>query len=379
MSVLALSLNFNILRYSYYNDKLPAPQGFSSTFAKMKYNLWTHITTEGLSFQMEQDSTGKLRFQVVGREQIVEKKVYEKIHTSMLRIQSDVQFSAKLPVISCKYLVTSGEEQLMRRFQLELREKDFNQLYDVLLFLGTKVKDARVVNTDGVIEKVVGAHFEPSNSKLLDLINLSKNDDIATKHKNYQADILETQLTDNAEHTNLDVLCTQSYKNDELDFVHHSKDIEKMGYNSKSGEDVHHLNIENVSKISSTTLKEPNQRTEIRTRDNIQSSHHIALQDENIKDKKENIELELNNQPCTTVVGMKCPVLALDQNNNLNNMRIKSNELISLEFKPILSKSIIKKKLKDRKFMKWVREVESYFLSIDTKNSMKRRARQKFR
>lgn len=128
--------------YSTYLESIAAPAGFETQAAPLDSNKWQHLPPNypiKLRIRLENDSSYSI--QVVWNE-----RVLDKMKISLGDNRRLVQFTAKSPSISCKYIIWQDSEPFMRRFQITLNgDDDFIKLCTILRELRLVIKPARGV------------------------------------------------------------------------------------------------------------------------------------------------------------------------------------------------------------------------------------------
>lgn len=368
MSSLSFSFCYIIERYSYYSGAINAPQEFSTRFPSLDYNLWEHVKIDGLMLKVVHEPNGEVLIQVINKET---KKIYEKVQTSRQDIQLRVQFSAKPPILSCKYLTDlSSGIQLLRRFQIELGEKEFKEVYQVILFLGAKIKSAKVVSNSGSIAPLMNSQPLPN---LWNNVSPTKVCQIQTKHKSVEEEILETQNLDPPDPLKYPIAITNTSNYEKLQSFQFSNqnnvlsetqifdipDVEQKKELVTSVTDSRSTYIHNYSNsLDNTQLPQLNDKIN----DSASTITNNAIiqhsNSDSIKNTSPSVVAESALKPQTTGV-----------TNRTTYTSDKGVQTTSITVKPVITKRIIKQKLKDKKFMRRVRKVESYFILIDKKKS----------
>ena len=152
--------------YSEYTDAIPAPQGLSTKTVPLQFNKWSHYLSSQkhsiyFSILLQADISQKVRFQVFGNEA----KIYQNLVSLMADEFQIVQFSAKCPTLSCKYLLQCAPQSIpiMRRFQLVFdNQNDFFKVVTQLTTFGFKVKTVNVrhqVSNPNQQQKVTSSAF----------------------------------------------------------------------------------------------------------------------------------------------------------------------------------------------------------------------------
>ncbi|QLL30513.1 hypothetical protein HG536_0A03310 [Torulaspora globosa] len=126
--------------YSTYSELIPAPRGFDTIFNPLQSDKWQHFPENfpsNLTLSLGKDKTCHVVVAWNGR-------TMETIKVNLLDSARTIQFTARCPAISCKYIVLTESGMFMRRFQVSLNsEDDFERLQVILAGLRVAVKPAR--------------------------------------------------------------------------------------------------------------------------------------------------------------------------------------------------------------------------------------------
>lgn len=122
--------------YSRYGEHILAPLGLDTPSRHLEVNKWQHFPSVArIVLVIMKDGTNAI-FKVVW-----DGALLEYAHVDLKSTVSTIQFSAKLPSISCKYMLTP---RLMKRFQVAFNcESEFMKACSLIASLGVKVKQAR--------------------------------------------------------------------------------------------------------------------------------------------------------------------------------------------------------------------------------------------
>lgn len=122
--------------YSRYGDQILAPLGLDTPSKYLDLKKWHHFPSiTRIMFLVMREGTQAI-FKVVWNETPL-----EIARVDLTNSQGTIQFSAKSPSISCKYMVTSRH---MKRFQLAFNsESEFSEVCALVTNLGITVKEAR--------------------------------------------------------------------------------------------------------------------------------------------------------------------------------------------------------------------------------------------
>lgn len=126
--------------YSTYSELIPAPRGFATTFNPLRSDKWQHFPEDfpsNLTLSLGKDKTCHVVVAWNGRNM-------ETVKVDLLESVRTIQFTARCPAISCKYIVLTESGMFMRRFQVSLNsDDDFERLQVILAGLRITVKPAR--------------------------------------------------------------------------------------------------------------------------------------------------------------------------------------------------------------------------------------------
>lgn len=128
--------------YSTYSESIPAPSGFATPNQPLDPNKWEHFPAEctiRLRIGLESDNVCNIHV-------AWEDKTLDTIKISLLDNIRAIQFTARSPSISCKYLIWRASAPFVKRFQITLNSSDdFERLYSVLSALRLFIKPARPI------------------------------------------------------------------------------------------------------------------------------------------------------------------------------------------------------------------------------------------
>lgn len=135
-SIFSASIKF----FSTYSELIPAPRGFESAGATLNPHKWQHFPTETAScFNLDVGKDKTCHINVGWKGQTM-----ETVRINLLNSAQTVQFTARSPAISCKYIVWTEAGMFIRRFQVSLsHDEDFARLQLILSRLKLVVKPAR--------------------------------------------------------------------------------------------------------------------------------------------------------------------------------------------------------------------------------------------
>lgn len=125
--------------YSAYAKLAQAPFGFQMPCKPTDAKAWYHIPTGNIKFAIFEAESGCLIIKV-------EKDgiIMEIASVDIFGSDKYIQFSARSPSISCKYIVRQGINLFIKRFQIAFHdEKDFAKTCSTLSYLRFVVKNAR--------------------------------------------------------------------------------------------------------------------------------------------------------------------------------------------------------------------------------------------
>ncbi|KTB17019.1 Meiotic recombination protein REC114 [Nakaseomyces glabratus] len=348
-------LRLSVMRYSKYQGQISAPHGFASAFAPLDLTLWSHITGTSecpmfLVLLVTSDSKA-CRLKILSM-QIEHEDILIKDNT----IVSFVQFSAQSPVISCKYLTQVDKFQYLNRFQIEFNSNEYMVAYGILTQIGFKIKKARRVNSEEneVQDKLATSqqsqmlifsqreNIIPSpNYKNINNLNYPSGDsprhrqDLCSTHKNVDTTLLNSlplvHIGDNLRNSTPSSDKTPPIKkggNQEIVNANHN--IVKLS------DKIHPYIIPNESaQLIIPEIKFGN------ISDTIDSENNAPL----------------NKQFLTTV--------------NTEEICNTNTTDVTKHTKPVITKRLLKRKLRDKHFMIWVRRIEKYFINIEKKSKRK--------
>lgn len=357
--------------YSGYSDFLHAPFGFEGPSQALEPKMWYHIPTDGtllFSICQAHDKTFTLKL-------LKNQTPIELVNVGLVGSDKYVQFSARSPSISCKYIVRQAGVLYIKRFQMVLHnDSDFKRTCAALCHLRLLVKGARPTIPLNPVPKY--ASQRPPNTVLEPLYSQQPQqypDEIISLETNQTQ--FECPVNNERFSPNIDASVNQQFKQD--DFKRPSTIINK-DISSPLGGDASRVESEKIqnSLASARKLKEvqisvkpPGVGTEGANDEsdfpNILGTvdGHSTVNDETqVKNKKATHEPSEDSlkspgfqalrggPPETDTTGKELNASELDgQKKDLKNTPTS-------EFK--ISKKIIKQRLKDRKFLSWVNKVE---------------------
>ncbi|SJM82132.1 uncharacterized protein ZBIST_0327 [Zygosaccharomyces bailii] len=122
--------------YSRYGEHISAPLGLDTSSRHLEVNKWQHFPSVArIVLIIMKDGTNAI-FKVIW-----DGTPLEYARVDLKSADSTIQFSAKSPSISCKYMLTP---RLMKRFQVGFNcESEFMKACSLIANLGVKVKQAR--------------------------------------------------------------------------------------------------------------------------------------------------------------------------------------------------------------------------------------------
>lgn len=133
--------------YSKYVDQFSAPYGLNT---KCKLGLqmekWLHFPADrDITFQLRMLNDRALQIRVVSLFNN-EVTLLEDITTSVVPDNMYVQFSVKSPAIACKYLTMADNQLFINRFQVTLgNDAEFLEVYQILRHLKFRLKCGRTI------------------------------------------------------------------------------------------------------------------------------------------------------------------------------------------------------------------------------------------
>lgn len=142
-----------IRKYSHYTELVLAPNGFDSVKGSTSIEKWQHFSVaDGLVLKIVQGSNGGIDLKVMWNNI----RSLEDIDTQILKLffssmfpYDPIQFSAKAPSISCKYLFWNEGKTYVKRFQIGFFSlSDFSQSYEMLNRLGFMVRAATSIRSN---------------------------------------------------------------------------------------------------------------------------------------------------------------------------------------------------------------------------------------
>ncbi|AQZ09186.1 REC114 (YMR133W) [Zygosaccharomyces parabailii] len=138
--------------YSRYGEHILAPLGLDTPSRHLEVNKWQHFPSVArIALIIMKDGTNVI-FKVVWDGALLE---YARV--DLKSTDSIIQFSAKSPSISCKYMLAP---RLMKRFQVTFNcESEFMKACSLIASLGVKVKQARPTPSEN--SRLVPSHCLP--------------------------------------------------------------------------------------------------------------------------------------------------------------------------------------------------------------------------
>lgn len=127
--------------YSKYTEQIPAPLGFDTPSRSLETSKWQHFPVSGnLVFLILKEYDNSYIVKILRNEIIL-----EYMRVSLIGSDKVVQFTARSPIISCKYVVRENSGIFIKRFQIVLHnDEDFARVYAALSDLRFVVRSARV-------------------------------------------------------------------------------------------------------------------------------------------------------------------------------------------------------------------------------------------
>lgn len=126
--------------YSKYTEQIPAPLGFDTPSRSLETSKWQHFPMNGnLMFSIVKEYDNSYILQILWNELIL-----EFVRVSLMSSDKVIQFTARSPIISCKYVVRENSKVFIRRFQMVLHnDVDFSRVCATLSDLRFVLRSAR--------------------------------------------------------------------------------------------------------------------------------------------------------------------------------------------------------------------------------------------
>lgn len=126
--------------YSTYSEAIPAPDGFETPVAPLDPSKWQHFPVEcPITLSVGLESNNNCVIEVSWNARTLDMARINLLHSARV-----IQFTARSPTISCKYMVWKNSVPCVQRFQVTLSSgDDFRNLHSVLTAIHLVVKPAR--------------------------------------------------------------------------------------------------------------------------------------------------------------------------------------------------------------------------------------------
>lgn len=126
--------------YSTYSEAIPAPDGFETPVAPLDPSKWQHFPVEcPITLSVGLESNNNCVIEVSWNARTLDMARINLLHSARV-----IQFTARSPTISCKYMVWKNSVPCVKRFQVTLSScDDFRNLHSVLTAIHLVVKPAR--------------------------------------------------------------------------------------------------------------------------------------------------------------------------------------------------------------------------------------------
>lgn len=139
--------------YSKYLDQFPAPYGLN-TRCKLGSQMekWLHFPADrDINFQLRMLNDKTLQIRVVSHFNN-EVTLLEDITTKVVPDNMYVQFSVKSPAVACKYLSVTDNQLFINRFQITLgSDTEFLEVYQILQHLKFRLKCGRTMPSSNLV------------------------------------------------------------------------------------------------------------------------------------------------------------------------------------------------------------------------------------
>ncbi|CCD26460.1 Rec114p NDAI_0H02860 [Naumovozyma dairenensis CBS 421] len=383
--------------YSKFEEPILAPLGFQTKQKPLPLDKWKHHSQTSpelpLTFQLlhfnpniNGISHSIVSFRVISGDPVGNFTILEEVCSPIAPLSSQIiQFSAKSPTLSCKYLSneTNGVVYL-RRFQISLeKDVDFARICSILISMQFVMKNGRLSNTALDRSRMIGIANNPINysNPNIEIRNHNKNDsfpqEIQTQNllnsQMFPFSQLEMQPTQALDYSQSQfAFNTPALVNSNNMDVNHCNDVttSKLFDNSN-------LEKESFEKLNLPTRNSFTQREEVYSKNGIASSgqnfseqgnnnpdkNYISISEEIEKGKEEEEEKEDNNNISNL------PTIEMLQKVKRKVGKIeKETSKKEHKSKYKISKKIIKEKLKDNNFLRWVDKVENVLIELAHSN-----------
>lgn len=357
-------------------DNIPVINGIESHMNSLDLLKWKHYSTKDhFIFQLTilKDRTLSMNI-VMNGSNIIDSVGLNKQEID-LQMFLKIQFSANCPIISCKYFSHDSMLNLcQRRFQMTLKdESDFNGLTNILRQMGFIVKNAKLLSNK-VAKESHSLNSIPGNivSPLIEssFISASK-DNLCFKHLKTKTDVdepalplLETQTKSFAPrsityHSDKFIVPNTNIPGIFSNVTEQSTSLIRVG-NSEMNKDCLQDNLHAETFCEPTGLIKSNSEA---TKDNKNKSYYHSVSDDLDKGSEKGqdqarthnatwIQKSTSDQNQKQVTSPDVVLQEESRNIALNDNGINYKK--KLKKKVHITRKLIKTKLKDKKFRKWV-------------------------